>query len=96
VREESGFAVRPTRLIAVHDRDRHNEPPLAFGVYKLFFLCELLDRKPVSAPDHEISEIGWFDPYAPPPLSRSRVSAGQLELAARHYADPALPAEFDA
>ncbi|HWE13058.1 MAG TPA: NUDIX hydrolase N-terminal domain-containing protein [Solirubrobacteraceae bacterium] len=95
VREESGYQVRPIRLVAVHDRDLHNYPPIAYAVYKLFFLCELLTPEPVSAPDHEIDDVDWFDPYRPPPLSTGRVTSEQLALVARYRADPDRPAEFD-
>jgi ADP-ribose pyrophosphatase YjhB (NUDIX family) len=95
VREEAGYNVRPTRLVAVHDRDRHNHPPIAYAAYKLFFLCELLQREPVSVPDHEIEAVDWFDPHRPPPLSTGRVTAEQLALVARYQGHPERPAEFD-
>ncbi|MDQ6805013.1 MAG: NUDIX hydrolase [Actinomycetota bacterium] len=95
VREEAGYEVRPIRLVAVHHRDRHNYPPIAYAVYKLFFLCELLQHEPVSAPDHEIEAVDWFDPHAPPPLSTGRVTTEQLELVARYQADPDRPPVFD-
>jgi len=95
VREESGYVVRAARLVAVHERDRRNPVPLPYAVYKLFFLCELLDDRPLSDPDHEIAELGWFDPLNPPKLSVGRVVADQLAMVARHHADPTLPTEFD-
>jgi ADP-ribose pyrophosphatase YjhB (NUDIX family) len=95
VREESGYAVRATRLVAVHDRDRRNHPPIAHAVYKLFFLCERVATEPVGAHDHEVSAVGWFDPLDPPPLSTGRVVAAQLALVAARHADGALPATFD-
>jgi ADP-ribose pyrophosphatase YjhB (NUDIX family) len=95
VREESGYAVIPTRLVAVHERDIRNPIPLALAAYKLFFLCELLEDEPLSDPDHEIAEVGWFDPLIPPPLSVDRVVPEPLALVARHDADPTLPTEFD-
>jgi ADP-ribose pyrophosphatase YjhB (NUDIX family) len=49
VREESGYAVIATRLVAVHERDVRNPIPLAHAAYKLFFLCELLEDEPLSA-----------------------------------------------
>jgi ADP-ribose pyrophosphatase YjhB (NUDIX family) len=58
VREESGYTVLTTRLVAVHDRDLRNGIPLAYAVYKLFFLCELLEDRPFSDSDHEIAELG--------------------------------------
>lgn len=94
VREESGYAVSATRLVAVHDRDLHNHPPIAFAVYKLFFLCELEPVDTVEH-DHEIESVDWFDPRRPPELSTGRVSAAQLALAARYHAEPRLLPEFD-
>ena len=40
--EEAGFRVRAERLIAVQDRNKHNEPPYAYGIVIVFLLCELL------------------------------------------------------
>lgn len=42
-REEAGLNVVPKRLIAVLDRNKHNEPVSAYGIYKIFVLCELID-----------------------------------------------------
>lgn len=35
VQEEAGMDVEPLRLIALHDRNRHNPPPFAYGVCKV-------------------------------------------------------------
>lgn len=40
--EEAGFRVHAERLIAVQDRNKHNEPPYAYGIVKVFLLCELV------------------------------------------------------
>jgi ADP-ribose pyrophosphatase YjhB (NUDIX family) len=42
VREESGFEVRPTKVLAVWDRDKHGHPPLLWHTYKVFIRCELV------------------------------------------------------
>jgi ADP-ribose pyrophosphatase YjhB (NUDIX family) len=94
VREESGWAVRATRLFAVHDRDRHNHPPHVHRIYKLFFLCERLPGGP-GEPDHEVDAVGFFGLDAVPPLSTGRTSLDQLRTAFAHRADPALPTDFD-
>lgn len=94
LREESGYAGRAVKLIAVHDRDRHNHPPHPQHVFKLFFLCELLDAPP-GEPDHEIAEVGFFALADAPPLSTGRTVRGQLERAFAHHAQPELPTEFD-
>ncbi len=40
--EEAGINVRPETLIAVQDRNKHNIPPYAYGVVKIFVLCTYL------------------------------------------------------
>ena len=94
VREESGWPVRATRLFAVDDRDRHNQPPHVHRIYKLFFLCERLAATPGET-DHEIDDVGFFSLGDLPPLSTTRTSLDQVERAFAHRADPSLPAEFD-
>ena len=39
VREEAGLEVTIDRVIALQDRNKHNQPPYAFGICKVFFLC---------------------------------------------------------
>lgn len=31
------------RVIALQDRNRHNVPPYAYGIVKIFILCSLID-----------------------------------------------------
>ena len=42
VKEEAGLDIIVKRLIAAQDRDKHNQPRYAYGVTKLFYLCETL------------------------------------------------------
>ena len=93
-REESGISVRAVKVIAVHDRDRHNFPPHEHHIFKLFFLCEET-RQARRAPDDEVDAIGWFGLDDLPPLSTGRTVRGQVELALAHAADPSRPTDFD-
>ena len=34
--EEAGLNVKPVRMIAVQDRNKHNDPPYAYGIVKVF------------------------------------------------------------
>ncbi len=40
VKEEAGLNVIPIKIIAVQDRNKHNYPVYAYGVCKVFVLCE--------------------------------------------------------
>jgi ADP-ribose pyrophosphatase YjhB (NUDIX family) len=93
VYEESGYRVRVTRLLSAYDRDRHGHPPNPYHVYKLTFLCEILDHDPSVAV--EADGTGFFAADAIPPLSLPRVTPAQIERFFEHHRDPNLPADFD-
>lgn len=93
VREESGFEVRITRLLAVYERDRQGHPPQPVYAYKLFFQGELLGG---SARDsNETSGAGFFALDALPPLSLNRVLPAQIARLVAIANDPHAPADFD-
>ncbi len=93
VREESGYGVRPVRLLAAYDRDRHPHPPIPYHVYKLVFLCEILDEPTSQAV--EADGLGFFGEHELPYLSLSRVTPPQLRRLFEHHRRPDLPADFD-
>jgi ADP-ribose pyrophosphatase YjhB (NUDIX family) len=95
IAEESGFETVATKLIAVYDRDhpRHNHPPLAHHVYKLFFRCEIVGGAANS--NHETAAVAFFERHDLPPLSLTRIVPTQIARLFAHYDDPSLPTEFD-
>jgi ADP-ribose pyrophosphatase YjhB (NUDIX family) len=77
VEEESGYIVRPIRLLAVLDRERQGHaPPFPYHVYKMFFHCELVGGHPRKT--LESSESGFFDENDLPELSAGRVLPAQI------------------
>ncbi len=93
VKEEAGMDVEPVRLIALHDRNRHNSPMFAHGVCKVFALCRLLGGGFKANP--EIAEAGFFSEDGLPPLSLSRNTRDQIALCFRAHGDASWPVEFD-
>ncbi len=93
VKEESGYDVKVTKLVAAYDRDRHAHPPIPYHAYKLFFLCDLLGGEP--AHSNETDGVDFFPENNLPPLSLTRTLPEQIALMFRHYREPGLPAEFD-
>ncbi|EIW18586.1 MULTISPECIES: NUDIX hydrolase N-terminal domain-containing protein [Pelosinus] len=77
-REEAGLNVVPKRLIAVLDRNKHNEPVSAYGIYKIFVLCELIDG--AFEKNIETEESGFFSLADLPPLSVERNTKKQIEM----------------
>jgi ADP-ribose pyrophosphatase YjhB (NUDIX family) len=93
VYEESGYRVRAVRLISAYDRDRQGHIPLLYHVYKLVFLCEILDEPPASPV--EATEVGFFGEEDLPDLSLSRITPAQIRRFFEHHREPGLPADFD-
>jgi len=95
-REESGYEVRAARLIALRDRRRHPQQPRPRqlgGIYKVFFLGELLGG--AARVSEETTDVGFFALDELPPLSLVRTLPEDIELAHRFHIDPSLPAVFD-
>ena len=44
-KEETGLDVVPKRIIAIQDRNKHNKPIYAYGICKIFVLCEVIGGK---------------------------------------------------
>ncbi len=70
VREETGVEVKPNRLLAVVDTDRHNFPPLEYHYYKIVILCDYIKGTPSGS--IETYESAFFDFDHLPELSVQR------------------------
>lgn len=96
VYEESGYHVRPVKLLACYDRQRHPHPPHLFHIYKLFFRCELVSGERVPDPHNtETGDFGWFAEDALPDLSTGRVTVAQIARFFAHLRQSDLPTDFD-
>lgn len=93
VKEESGFDVRATKLVAVHDRDKHGHPPIPYHAYKIFFLCELIGGQATTS--NETDGVEFFAEDRLPLLSLTRTVPEQIAMMFRHYREPGLAAEWD-
>jgi ADP-ribose pyrophosphatase YjhB (NUDIX family) len=91
--EESGYRVRPVRLLAAYDRDRHGHPPITYHVYKLVFSCEILDETPLS--DVDTDGVRFYGEDELPELSITRVTRDQISRFFEQHRDPDRPADFD-
>ncbi|MGF6871484.1 NUDIX hydrolase [Paraburkholderia sp. MM5477-R1] len=76
VREESGYIVHITRLLAVWDMQRHSHPPSLFHIWKLVFLGEIVASGELVG--GETDGADFFDLDALPTLSLGRVLPEQL------------------
>lgn len=84
-KEEAGLDVVPTRLIAIHDRNRHNVPLYAYGITKIFMLCEVVSGK--FNQNIETSDSEYFSLDNLPNLSLGKNTKEQIELCFAAYKD---------
>jgi len=94
VREESGFATRAVKLLAVFDRAKHNHVPLhPFHVYKLFIRCEIESGE--ARPSMETLDVAFFAEDRVPELSLARVVPAQIARLFQHLHHPEWMTDFD-
>lgn len=92
-REEAGLDIVIDRLVAVQDRDRHNQPPYVYKVIKIFYLAHAVGG--TFAQNIETSDSRYFSLEKLPPLAEEKCSAEQIRLCFRAYRDCKWAAQFD-
>ena len=93
VQEEAGVTVRPQLLIAVQDRNQHNRPPYAYGVCKVFVLCDYIEGR--FKQNIETTATAYFDLDHLPPLAEEKCNRAQVEMCFAAAADPNWSVLFD-
>jgi ADP-ribose pyrophosphatase YjhB (NUDIX family) len=82
-REEAGYTVTATRLVALLDRNRAGYPEHPLSIYKLFFLCTITGGQPT--PSLESSQVEFFPVNALPDLDPYRARAEHILHAYRFF-----------
>lgn len=90
--EESGFRVKPEKVVAVIDANRV-EPMEFYHAYKIIFLCKFLSGEPRIS--HETLAVDFFDPHDLPPLSLYRTNEMMVQEVFAHVQNPNRPTAFD-
>lgn len=93
VKEETGLDVKPNRIIAVQDRNKHNKPIFAYGICKIFVLCDLLGGEFV--PNIETTEIGYFSLDNLPNVSEDKSNKEQIRMCFEAYKNENWKVKFD-
>jgi ADP-ribose pyrophosphatase YjhB (NUDIX family) len=93
VREESGFFVKPIKVIAVCDANRTGRPLELYHAFKIIFLCEII--KGEATPSFETEAVDFFYFGNLPELSPNRTNAAHLTEVQAHLKNPARPTAFD-
>ncbi len=94
VKEETGLEVLTAKVIAIQDRNKHNKPAYAYGVCKVFILCELVGGE--FQKNTETTEIKYFSlETLPPKLAEEKTNKEQIEMCFRAYNDENWQTQFD-
>lgn len=93
VREEAGLEVAALRLIAVQDRNRHNPPPYAYGICKVFVLCGEVGG--AFRENLETTGFAYFAENGLPPLAEEKNTAAQIRMCFDASRDPDWKVVFD-
>lgn len=94
VLEETGFIVHAKKLIAVQDWRKHNVTNYAYGVLKIFILCEFESGE--FKENIETTEIAFFDKESlPEKLAVEKTTKEQILMCFESYENKDLPTFFD-
>ena len=94
VREETGLNVKAVKIISIQDRNKHNKPVNAYGVCKIFVLCEVINGKFVE--NIETTEIRYFSLQdLPHNLAEEKTNKEQIEMCFKAYLNENWQTQFD-
>ena len=86
VKEETGLDVETIKIISVQDRNKHNKPIYAYGVCKIFLLCNIIGGEFIE--NIETTEIKYFPlNEIPNNLAEEKTNREQIEMCFEAYKD---------
>lgn len=94
VKEETGLNVEAIKVISIQDRNKHNKPIYAYGVCKVFVLCDIIDGEFIK--NIETTEIKYFSlDNLPNNLAEEKTNKEQIEMCFEAYKDKNWQVQFD-
>ena len=94
VKEETGLDVEAIKIIALQDRNKHNKPVYAYGVCKVFVLCNVFGGK--FEKNIETTEIKYFSlDEIPDNLAEEKTNKEQIEMCFKAYNDENWQTQFE-
>lgn len=94
VKEETGLDVEAVKLIALQDRNKHNKPVYAYGVWKVFVLCKRIGGEFIE--NIETTEIKYFGlNELPDNLAEEKCTKEQIEMCFKAKEDANWQVQFD-
>ncbi len=94
VKEETGLDVEATKIISIQDRNKHNKPVYAYGVCKVFVMCNVIGGK--FTKNIETTETQYFSlDELPENLAEEKTNKEQIEMCFNAYNDKNWQTLFD-
>lgn len=94
VKEETGLDAEAVRIIAIQDRNKHNKPLYAYGICKIFVLCNVIGGKFLE--NIETTEIKYFSlEEIPSNLAEEKTSREQIEMCFEAFNNENWQIQFD-
>lgn len=94
VKEETGLDVETIKIIAVQDRNKHNRPIYAYGICKIFVLCNIIGGQFID--NIETTEIDYFSlDELPSNLAEEKTNKEQIEMCFKAINDKNWQVQFD-
>ncbi len=93
VKEETGLNVLAKKIIAIQDRNKHNKPRYAYGVCKIFVLCDVIGGH--FEKNVETTEIKYFSMDNLPILAEEKNNKEQIEMCFKAINDKNWQVQFD-
>ena len=92
--EEAGLVVTAKNIIAIQDRNKHNYPVYAYGVLKVFVLCDIVSGS--FTENIETTESKYFSlEEIPENLAKEKVTIDQIKICFEAANDENWKVQFD-
>ncbi len=92
-KEESGYDVKPKKVIGVYDANRSGRPLEFFHAFKIIFLCDLLGGEAKTS--EETEDVAFFNIDELPQLSQNRTNEKHINELKKHLKDDKCATFFD-
>lgn len=93
VKEEAGLDIIPLRIIAIQDRNKHNFPKFAYGIFKVFVLCYVISGS--FKENDETTESDFFSLDNLPIIDENKNVYDQIKMCFDAYKNEKWEVVFD-
>ena len=94
VKEETGLDAKAVKIISIQDRNKHNKPAYAYGVCKVFVLCDILGGEFIENIETTGTQYFSLD-NLPSNLAEEKSNQEQIEMCFNAYYDKNWQTQFD-